>query len=149
MLCNLRANLCGIAVDCLAACNYQIIVNISKCSCNRRRRSPCVSTAQYSVSHKDCFVCTHSHCFTEYIISFWKSHCKYGNFCAHFIFYSKCCFQTCFVIRIHDRKHGCPIQRTVRVKFHAAFGIWYLFNTYNDFHGSFTPYTLFKICLLF
>ena len=34
MLCNLRANLSGIAVYCLAACDDNIIIYIAKCACN-------------------------------------------------------------------------------------------------------------------
>ena len=131
---NLWSYLCGITVDCLTSCNDQIIINVSKCTGNGCRSSPCICSSQNSVSNKNTIVSSHSHSFAKNFFCFWKSHGKNGNFCTILLFDAKCCFQTSFVIRVHNCKHCTTVKCTIRIKFYSTFCIRYLFNTYYYFH---------------
>ena len=133
---NLWTNLCSITIDSLTACDNQIVINVTKRTGNCCRSSPSISTTEYTVCYKDTIVSTHCHCLTKNFFCFWKSHGKNSNFCTCFFFNSQCCFQTGFIIRVHDGKHRTSIQCTVRVKYNAALSIRYLFNTYYYFHES-------------
>ena len=82
----LRAYLCGISVDCLTACDDQIVVQVSDSSCQCLGSCPCICSAQYSVCYKDRIVCAHCQCLTKYILCLRKSHGYYGNLCAVLVF---------------------------------------------------------------
>ena len=146
MLRDLWSNLCGITIDSLTACDDQIIINISQSAGNCCRSCPCISTTEYTVCYKNTLVSTHSKCFTKNFLSLWKTHCKNGYFhivFAHIVFNSECCFQTSFIVRVHDGKHSTSVQSTVRIKLNSALCIWNLLNTNYYFHSFVTP------CLLF
>jgi len=139
MLRNLWSYLSGITINSLTTCDDQIIINVSKSTCDRCRSSPSISTTKYTICYQNTVICAHSHCFTKNFLSLWKTHGQYSNLCSCFIFNSKCCFQTCFIIRVHDGKHCTSVQCTIWIKLYSAFGIWNLLYTYYNFHGNVTP----------
>ena len=61
---NLRANLCGIAIDCLTAGDDQIIVQVAQCACDGLGGSPGICAAQHTIRHQDRFVRAHGQRFT-------------------------------------------------------------------------------------
>ena len=134
MLGNLRANLCGIAVDSLAASDDQIIFQVTDRSGQCLGGSPGIRTAEYSVSYENTIICAHSHSLAQNFFCLGKTHCDYGNFSAVFVLQSQCGLQTCLIIRVHDCKHSTSVQRTIGIEFNAALCIRYLLNTNNNFH---------------
>ena len=134
MLRNLRANLRCIPVNRLAACNNQVIVNISEGARDCRRCRPCICSAKYAVCHKNSLVRAHCHSLAKNLFCFRKSHRKNGNLGAILLFDSKCCFQTSFIIRVHNCKHCTSVKRTIRIELNSALCIRYLFYTNYYFH---------------
>ena len=139
MLGNLRTNLSGIAVDCLTSGDDQIIVQVADRACDGLGGSPGICAAQHSVGHQDAVVSAHSQSLTQNLFCLGKSHGDNGNLCAVLILQSQSRFQSCLVVRIHDRQHGSPVQRSVGFEFHAALCIRDLLNTNNNFHCIFSP----------
>ena len=83
---DLRANLRGIAIDRLTACDDQIVFQIADRACQCLAGSPCIRAAEYSVCHKDSLVCAHCQCLAKHFLRLGQSHCHNGNFRTILIF---------------------------------------------------------------
>ena len=83
---NLGTYLCGIAINCLASRDNQVIFQIADGACQRLGSRPCIRTAEYAVRNKDSFVRAHCHSLAEHFLRLRKPHGNYGYFCAVLVF---------------------------------------------------------------
>ena len=135
MLSDLGTNLSGISVDCLTSGDDEVILKISDSACDGGGGCPCISTAENSVSYKDCLVSAHCKCFSECICCLGKSHGKDCNLSAVLILKTKSCLKASLVIGIHDSEHCCSVQGTVGIELNSALCIRNLLYTNYNFHG--------------
>ena len=131
---NLRANLCGIAIDSLTSGKDQIVIKVSESARDRLGCCPGVRAAENSVCYEDAVVRAHRHCLAKNRVCLGKSHRQNSNLRAKLILQLQSCFQRCLVIRIHDGEHGASVERSIGFKFNAALCIRDLLNAYYYFH---------------
>ena len=145
MLRDLGANLRGIAVDSLTACDNQVILQIADGACNGGGGSPGIRAAQHPVCHQNALVRTHGNGLTQHVRCLGKPHGKHGYLCTVLVFQTQCRLQASFVIRVHNGQHSASIQSSVGIKLNAALGIRNLLNTNDNLHRIFTPFLYFTI----
>jgi len=103
MLCHFRANLCGIAVYCLLATEYEVeLAQMFYSSSQSQAGCQSITAAQNAVAQQNAVISAHSDCFLQNIGCLGQAHGQYCYLSAFLILQAQCYLQCLTVIGIHN-----------------------------------------------
>ena len=144
LLCDLRANLSGIAIDCLTAAEDNVLgANADLIDSSSQDLAGCkgIRTAELTAGNQNSLVSAAGQQLTQHTLCRRGTHGDNNDLAAGGVLELQGSLQSVQVIGVGDGCHGGTVQRTVRLDGHLTGGIRNLLYTNNCFHcKSCLPY---------
>ena len=144
LLSDLRADLCGIAIDCLTAAEHNVLgANADLVDGSSQDLAGCegIGTAELTAGDQNSLICTAGQQLTQHAFCRRGTHGNNNDFAAGSVLELQSSLQSVQVIRVGDGSHRSTVQSAIGLDGHLAGGIRNLLYTNNCFHcNSCLPY---------
>ena len=144
LLSDLRADLCGIAINCLTAAEHNILgTDADLVDGSSQDLAGCkgIGTAELTAGNQNSLVRAAGQQLTQHAFGRRGTHGDHNDFAAGGILELQSSLQSVQVIGVGDGSHGCTIQGSIGLDGDLAGGIRNLLYTNNCFHcNSCLPY---------